>query len=161
MGSLKISWSNESLLCNRKLNFSQWEPFINCIFVSMSRGEKLKTEEVLLNNSMSYEIFVTMQIAVHRTCKEPQCDCLLTLLPAWNGLWYVLSALYAKGTERRWQGYSVLTVCCGSRYWGAAVGCLHREHLGERVGTLSFHIIHFRKQMKKNSLKWLKLQNCS
>jgi hypothetical protein len=53
-----------------------------------------------------------------------------------------------KRNRKEATGLQHLTVC-----WGA-------EYLGERAGTLSFHIIHFRKHIKKNFLKWLKLQKC-
>jgi hypothetical protein len=54
------------------------------------------------------------------------------------------------------QDYNVLlhTVVAGT--WGAAAGSLCKERVGERENTLFPYYSHFRKHMKKHSLKWLK-----
>jgi hypothetical protein len=68
----------------------------------------------------------------------------------------VLSALSTKRTESIGQDYNVLLYTALPGTWGAAAGCVCREHLGEKKPLLPYYS-HFRKHMKKNSLKWQKI----
>jgi hypothetical protein len=53
------------------------------------------------------------------------------------------------------EDYNVLLCSVVAGTWGAAAGCLCRGRLGGRERTLPYYS-HFRKHMKKKSLKWLK-----
>jgi hypothetical protein len=101
-------------------------------------------QHVIWSKRFQLEIFVTKQIALHKTWKEPQCE--------WPPLYPVASlecfmicivSTFPKTTGKDRTELQCIIVCCGSRYSGWAADCLCTECLGERERTHYFRFIHF------------------